>query len=216
MRRRAGVQNDGSVRLEAETRGLPAGARSLDVEREPGAREPAGGAKVVALGEEVVPPRKLERRVERARVVAGVVRVAERRAVREGVARDHVAAADLDPVERELGGGTVDEPLDRERRLGPAGAAVGAGRHLRRAHARDLHVCGRDRVAADEERGECLRGDRRGRVEVGAKVGEDAAAKAEHPPIRGERQLRIDLSAASLVDGERVLGARLRPFDGAA
>ena len=62
-----------------------------------------------------------------AREVAAVVGEDEPGLERHRGGRDQVAAAQLDGIDAELARGDVDHALDRERRLGPAGAAVGAG-----------------------------------------------------------------------------------------
>ena len=194
--------------------GLPARADPLDVERDADPGEPALGARPVAPRVEAGPVGELERRVEGALVVAGVVREAERRPVREAVGRDHVAPAQLDRVDPELGSGEVDEPLDHERGFRAPGAAIRPRRHLRRADADHLDVGGRDLVAADEQHRCRLWSDRRRRVEVGAEVADQAGAQREHAAVGVERELGVDVQAAPLVDGERALGPRLRPLHG--
>src|SRR5207247_11357411 len=89
MRARARRDDDAAARLDRHLRALPHAARTLDVERV---------ADTVA-----VPGREqLDRLVEAALVVTGVVRPPERRLVGELVGADQVAAAELDGIELEL------------------------------------------------------------------------------------------------------------------
>ncbi len=119
--------------------------------------------------------------------VARVVRPAERRPVGE---RPHeVAPAQLDRVDPQLARRGVDGGLDQIARLGPSGAAVGRGRHLVRARAGDDHLDGGDVVAPGEQHRGGVRRHRRARQQVGAEVGEHAAAQREDPPVRVQREL---------------------------
>ena len=58
-------------------------------------------------------------------VAAAVVAHADGVAVRHGVRTDQVLAPQLDAIEAELGRRDIDQPLDHERHLRPAGAAIG-------------------------------------------------------------------------------------------
>ena len=71
-------------------------------------------------------------------------------ALRYGIAfgRDQILAPQLDAVEAELGGGDVDQPLDRVRHLGPAGAAIGLRRHGVGEHRAGAQRRGRNVVGA--------------------------------------------------------------------
>src|SRR5438094_96042 len=68
-------------------------------------------------------------RVERPRVLAAVIGVAQQRGVGEAVGRDEVPPPDLGGIEPDARGEHVHGPLDEVRGLRPAGAAVGHGAH---------------------------------------------------------------------------------------
>ena len=100
--------------VPTSTSGARSGARRGGADHGPSRARGASGAAA----------EQLERAVQAALEVAGVVRPAERRPVGE---RAHeVAAAQLDRVEAELAGGGVDRRLDQVGRLRAAGAAVRA------------------------------------------------------------------------------------------
>ncbi len=109
-----GDRGPAGARAAADRRGVPAGRRRLG--------------------------QQLDRAIEAALVVAGVVRPAERGPVRE-LAHD-VAAAQLDGIDRQLPGRGLDRRLDQVARLRPAGAAVGTGRDLVGARAGHDHLDG--------------------------------------------------------------------------
>ena len=69
-------------------------------------------------------------------------------AIVAGNSGDEVAAAQVDRIQLELGRERVDGPLDRVRRLRPAGAAVGVGRRRVREDARALEAVRGNVVAA--------------------------------------------------------------------
>ena len=86
------------------------------------ARLGAAGRKALPIGESQHPLHDLM-------VVAAVVDHAERVGVRHHRFRHEVAPAQLDAVDAGLARRQVDQPLHDEHHLGPAGAAIGAGRH---------------------------------------------------------------------------------------
>ena len=86
-------QNQNSVELKT-LRSLRGDDADADV--------PPLGARAVALGDPVVVVDRREHLLEHALVVAAVVDVAGRRAVRELVGRDQVAAADVDAIDAEI------------------------------------------------------------------------------------------------------------------
>ena len=92
------------------------------------------GPRLVPVGDPALVVDCLQHLLEHALVVAAVVDVPGRGAVRELAGRDQVAAADLDAVEAELARGHVDEALEHP--VGDLGAeaAVGALLVLVRQH----------------------------------------------------------------------------------
>ncbi len=101
----------------------------LDVIGEPAAEQLAARFGLAAALLEARPVGELHRPVHVLLVVAAVVVHADGIAVRHRVGLDQVHAAQCDPIDAELACGEVDEPLDRERHLRSAGAAIGLGRH---------------------------------------------------------------------------------------
>jgi hypothetical protein len=153
---------------------------------------------------------EVERDVYAPLVIAGVVYIAERGAVRESA--DQVAAAELDPVEFQSAGRVVDEALDHVGGVGPPGAAVGPHRHLVGPAPDDRHLGGGDVVATREQHRGGVRGNRRCRQQVRPEVSPQPGADPEHPPVAIESQLDLALDPPSLVGGEEVLEAVLHPL----
>ena len=105
----------------------------------------------------------------------------------------------------------VDQPLDRERHLGPAGRAIGVGRHgvgehRARAQRRRRNVVG----AGDQAR--ALR-QRRQRDAARADVADVVGAHGQDAAVLVERQLDLGDEIAALVVGEERLRARRGVFD---
>jgi hypothetical protein len=115
-------------------------------------------------------------------VVARVVGEPRDHVVRELLVLDPVLLAQLHRVAPELGGQLVHDPLDGERRLRAAGAAVGVGRRLGREHpgadeAVGLHlVDGREHERPEHRH---ARGDE---LQVGAHVGEQLTFRPSSVP----------------------------------
>ena len=137
----------------------------------------------------------VHRHLHRLGVVAGVVRPAGRRLVRELLGRDEAAHAQVDRVDLHLQRERVDHPLDQVDGLGDAErAAVGdAARRLVRVDGLDLHVRGLQVVgaAADVEEAGRELGRLGGRVER-AVVGDHVDPQAGDLAV-----LRADLARAS-------------------
>ena len=136
--------------LDLAELGLGSRVRDLDVRADADAEllDRAVGAPPRLLGAQLVETGSVERQVERALVVAGVVGRARGRRVGERIARDQVAPPHLDRVEADLGREQVDRPLDRLARLGPACAAERGDRRRVRHHGAALALDAWDRVDA--------------------------------------------------------------------
>ena len=136
--------------LDAAVLLLDEAVRDLDVGAQPDP-ELAGVARLaqapLLLAQRAVIGR-LEDEVERAPVVADVVRRAGHRLVRERVGGDEVLAPHLGRVDADLGRELVQRPLDRLRRLRPAGAAERRRGRRVRDHRAALELDPRDRVDA--------------------------------------------------------------------
>src|SRR5215208_3209366 len=129
----------GDVPISACT--LPVGSTRIVAASQPPAPYLRAPLRLVAPHALVVEHR--ERLVERGVVVAGVDRQAG--CDRRGELVDEVQPADLDRVLPHLARERVDRTLDRIRRLGPAGAAIGVCRRRVREHTGALEAV-RDRL----------------------------------------------------------------------
>ena len=116
---------------------------------------------------------RVQRHLQRRLIVAAVVLQRDRRLVREGVGRDEVAAAQFGRVDPQFVGREIDDALQQERRLGPAGAAIGIDRHGVGEHRLGLDIDRRGRVGAGEQRAVQIGRDagREGR-QIGAHIGD--------------------------------------------
>ena len=139
--------------------------------------------------------------------VARVVGVAQRCLERDLAGLDEVAGADLVGRQPGLARDVIDEALHQVGRLGPAGAAIGVGRHGVGHHALDVHVDRGRLVEADQHRGAGQRRDEGAEMaEIGAerRIGRDAAAEKLAVLVDGHLGDR-DMVAALHVGLERLL-----------
>ena len=188
-------------------------AAHLDVGREADAEllRVAALAPLRLLAPEALVVEHLERAVERRVVVARVDLEPGRERRRE--LGDEVLPAELDGIHLELPRERVDGPLDRVRRLRPAGAAVRVGRRLVREHARALEVVALDVVrAAVDPRAEQRRAWRDDH-QVRAHRDREPDADRGDRPVRGRRERDLLDHVAPVVSRERVLRALLDPLD---
>src|SRR3954464_4910738 len=102
-------------------------ATDLHVGRKSDAEVAPFRARLLLLAPERVEVEVLQQLVERAVVVARVVRDAHRDVRREVLLRDEVLPPHLERIEAELVRGLVDHDLERVRRLRPPGAPYGVG-----------------------------------------------------------------------------------------
>ena len=156
---------------------------------------------------------QLERDVEAARVVAGVVDAAVRRLVRHLLGLDVVLLPHLDRVEPELVRDDVADPLGQPELLHPRVAAVRRDRRLVRHHLREVDAD----VPPAVEPGRDLRPDDAAERLVArerAAVVERLDLEAEHRPVVLDGDLDVVEPALVAVRVRRVLvGAPLRPLD---
>ena len=191
-----------------------AGADDLGERREPDADQLALLARLLLLPAQLLVAELLEREVQRALVVAGVVDEAGGRGVRELIRLDEVRTPELGRVEPELVRGGLDEPLDQVRRLGDAErAAVGdAARRLVRVRAVGHDVRRRDVVRAGDDVEEAGLELRRLRVgEEGAVVGEQLDLQAHHA-VALDRELAAHVVVAGEAGRDQVPRAVLDPL----
>ena len=129
-RLRADHDVDPAFRLHRDLGALPRRAdRGLDVVGDAEAEQLAALLRLALALLEAVPVGDPHGEVHVGLVGAAVVEHADGVAVRHLLRRHEILAAQLDAVDAELDRGLVHQPLDRERHLGPARAAIGVGRH---------------------------------------------------------------------------------------
>ena len=156
---------------------------------------------------------EVERHVEALLELAAIVGEGQARFERHRLGRDHVAPAQFDRVDAELGGGDVDHPLDDIGRLGPAIAAIGP--HRVGVGVDGGHV-GIDRRACGRPRPRCRDWRQRRWSRPADRRRPRRSCWTRRPrkwPSRVERQLGLGDVVARLRVAEEGLGARARPFD---
>ncbi len=126
---------------------------------------------------------------------------------------DPVPLPDRQRVHPEFGGQFVHDPLDGERRLRAASAAVGVGRHLGGEHAGAFERVGVHLVDGRvHERAE-QRHPRRHQHQVGAHVGQQVDRQATQPAVAFGRHPDPLPLVAAVVHGHVALAAGLGPLD---
>ncbi len=210
---RARQQGHRAAAVEADFgRFEAAGRGALDRVRDADAAQFAAPARFGAALLEPGEIGEAERHVEALLELAAIVGEGQARFERHRLGRDHVAPAQFDRVDAELGGGEVDHPLDDIGRLGAAVAAIGP--HRVGVRIDGGHVGIDRRRAVDAGQGSEI-GDKS--VGAGLRVGADgrdrAHAQAEKMALGIERQLGLGDVVAGLRVAEKGLGARARPFD---
>ena len=180
---------------------------------DPDAEQLAAARRLLAPRLDPLVADELERQVEAARVVAGVVDAAVRRLVRHLLGLDVVQLAHRDGIELELGGDDVDDPLGQPEVLHPRVAAVRRDRRLVRRHLREVDADVPPGVAAGRHLGPDDAAERLVAGE-GAAVVERLDVEAEHRPVGLDRDLDVVEPALVAVRVRGVLvGAPLRPLD---
>ena len=153
-----------------------------------------------------------QRHVHAAREVAAVVGEHEPRLERHRGGRDQVPAPQLDRIDAELVRGDVDHALDRERRLGPAGAPIGPGGRGVGEHAGGLMwMAGVVYTPATPPMllvpGPALRW-----VRYAPTLSVDRHAQRQELPVPIERQLRGGDVVAAVLVGDEPFAAVRRPL----
>ncbi len=200
-------------RLERVLRVLDAATTRLDVGGDADA-DPGGRTLDVLLRLPLAQPgvvRQLEHRVGRRGVVPDVVRRPTARRVGEGVLRDPVLAPELDRIDAELGGEVVDDALDRVRRLGSAGAAVGADRCLVGERGLAVDAVVGDPVDAGVHLQAAARGARTDRGDVGTRVADQVHVERGDLALAGGGDGEVLDDRAAVERGLEVLTPRRVP-----
>ena len=216
-RGRAGVDRHRAVGVHADLRGVGVdrGVRAaghLDRVGDAEATELAARARLGAALLEAGVLGDRQRQVHAAREVAAVVGEHQPGLERHRGGRDQVPAPQLDRIDAELARGDVDHALDRERRLGPAGAAIGAGGRGVGEHAGGLMVDGGRRVHAGHAADVVGAGPRAALGEIGADVEVDRHAQRQELAVAIEGQLGGGDVVAAVLVGDEPLAPVRRPL----
>ena len=156
------------------------GHGGLDHDGEADAVLPAGLARGVAAPLQIFEPAVADRDLDRARIIAGIVERAGRRAIREFIRRHEIAPDHVEMVEPELDRDALHQPLQRQIELRTAEAADQARRHLvGQHHAVDRRRCWRCRSRRSPRRA-CGRAAR-----ASARAGTRRSPRAGRASARG-------------------------------
>ena len=168
----------------------------------------------VAPGGEAVPVGQRQALVEDLREAAAVVDLCHRVGVGHLLGPDHVAPPQRRRILAQPARRGVHQPLDDVDRLGPAGAAVGAGGSGVGHHRGEAQVDQRDIVDAGRDPGADQQLDRDADVRrVAADVGDAAHAQRQHLALRVERQLGTARDVAAVDRGQELLDPLGAPLD---
>ena len=186
--------------------------------RDAAAAQPAARLRLRAPRVEAVPVGEREPLVQDRLELAAVVGLRHRVLVGHLLGPDHVAPAQLGRVEPHLARRRVHQPLDQVDRLGPAGAAVGAGRRgvgqHRRAAAGRSSGCRRCWSMTHGPISSWIATPAAGRV--GADVGERAHAQRQHAAVGVERELGLAATSRPCDARQELLAALGHPLAPAA
>ena len=190
--------------MRACSRGAP--IEDFDVIGKPEAKELAALLRGAAARGKALPVGDLHRPIHILFVAAGIVEHADGIAVRHGVRPHQVLAPQLDPIDAELFGGGVDQPLDGIGHFGPAGAAIGVGRHGVGVDGDRAQRCRRNSVGAGNQAGALAQ--RRQRHAARADIADIGRAHGEEAAAGVERQLDLGDEVAALIIAQERFRAR--------
>ena len=168
-------------------------------------------AATLLLGTQFGVPRRLQRRVERLLVFAGVVRGTGVRRQRERAGLNEVSATDLGRVHADLVSSHIEDSLDQLRGFGPARSAVGADRRVVRHHGAGDELDLVDRVHTD---GHHLREHRKDRTDdrVGTRGCGHVALEAGDLSVFRDAELGRHHEVTAVYQRDHVFGAGLGPL----
>ncbi len=145
---RAAEERHVAILLEADAAELGShGGRHLEIGRDASPAQLAALAAQALAGRETLPIRGVERLIHQALEIAAIIGLARGGGVGEILRPDEIAPTQGDPIDADLGGRKIDQPLHEIHGLGPPRAAIGAHRNGVGEHAfrRDFDElqCGR-------------------------------------------------------------------------
>ncbi|MGY4315474.1 hypothetical protein ACVWW1_004801 [Bradyrhizobium sp. JR3.5] len=145
---------------------------------------------------------------------AGVIHLPDRVGVGQLRRLDVIDLADGARVHADLACGGIEQPLDDEHRLGPAGAAIGADRRGVGHHRLHLEMHQRQIVDAGlHERAEHQRNDVGGARRVRSGAADRAHAVSQHAALGVERELAGRREVAAMGAADELVGAVAAPAD---
>ncbi len=188
-------------------------AARLDKGRKADADQLAAFAPVVALAQKIFVVGHLERFAQRFFEIAGIVLDAGARGVGELIGLNEILSANFQAVHAQNRRGLVEQALDVQDRLGPAGAAIGAGRTSVGKDGDDLDPAVLNLIAAAGHAEHALRRSGGAGVQIGAEIGDDFDFQTENLAVFSERHLRRHRLVASLDRRDEIFAAGGDPFD---
>ena len=202
------------VRSTPHAAALETGAAAgLDESGKADADQLAALAPFVALAQEIFVVGYLERFAQRFFEIAGIVLDAGAGGVRELLGLNEILPADFQSVHAQNRGGFVEQALDVQDRLRPAGAAIGAGRTSVGENRDDLDVAVLDLIAAAGHAEHALRRPGGAGVQIGAEIGDDFDFQTENLAVFSERHLRSHRLVAPLDRRDEIFAAGGDPLD---
>ena len=188
-------------------------AAHLDVHRQADADEPPVLPRLIALGDEPLPVRRLQGRVERLLVVARVVDRAHLRLIRKLIRLDEVPAAQLGRVHVQLAREHVHRALDEVGRLRTSGASIRVGRRLVGEDLRQRRADRRDVVGAVGHQHRQRRDGRGEQHVVGADVGNQPHLQSQHLAVLARGHVDVADDVAPVRRRDERLRSILDPLD---
>ena len=203
--------SDPLLRLHRDARLLARRAdRGFDVVRQSEAEQLAAPFGLAAARRKSLPIGDIHRPIHVLFVAAAVIEHADGIAVRHGFRPHQVFAPQRDAVDAELVGRGIDQPLDGEGHFGPAGTAIGLGRHGVGEHRDRAQRRGRNGIGAGNKSGALAQ--RRQRDAARADIADIGGAHREEAAVVVERQLDLGDQIAALVIAEKGFRAGRREF----
>ena len=150
-----------------------------------------GGAGFVAAALERVEPAAAEGLLDRAQIIAGIVKRAGRRMVGKFLRRNEIAADDVERIEIELHRDALHQPLQRQIKLRPAKAADQARRHFVGEHDAVGHLDIGDVVGAGHRAVHAVERPRHRRAQKRAVILELIEFQPENAAVVGDRGLDL-------------------------
>jgi hypothetical protein len=171
-----------------------------------------GGAGFVAAALERVEPAAADGLLDRARIIAGIVKRARRGVVGKFLRRHEIAPDDVERIELELHRDALHQPLQRQIKLRPAKAADQARRHFVGEHHPVRHLDIGNVVGAGHRTVHPIERPRHRRAQKRAVILELIEFQPKDATVLGDRGLDFCHAVRPRACGHQVLDAVLDPF----